>query len=483
MKIYLLNPPFFPGFCRGVRGVGEATRGGTLYYPICLSYAAGALEKSHEIRLIDAQARNWSIDDVLKDFISFKPDLLVVDTNFSSLDNDIKVVNQIKEATGVLSVMVGPPTSQYFDKILHLGVDIVVRYEYDITLVELSHVIESSGNLCDVKGISYNENRIIINNDDRKFTNSEDLDNIPFVSKVYKDHFNIKDYFLSSSFYPMVQIFTGRGCPNRCAFCSWPKTLMGTKYRYRSVDNVLDEFEYIVKELPEVNEIFIEDDTFTVNKKRVLDFCRKYVQNNLNIAWSCNARATLDYETMKEMKRANCRLLICGYESGSDEILKNINKGITVNQIKSFAKNARKAGLLVHGDFIIGLPGDTKETIEMTKKVIREVKPDILQVLIPQPIPGTDLYDWCKNKGFLLTCEPSEYLDECGYQKSIVSYPHLSNDLIKSEANLILNKYYLSFDYIPLALRQIFRKNGFLEAKRLLYSAKVFIKFSQVSKK
>jgi anaerobic magnesium-protoporphyrin IX monomethyl ester cyclase len=479
MKIYLLNPPFIHGFSRGVRGVGEATRGGTLYLPICLSYATGLLEISHEVRLIDAQALNWSIESVLKDVTNFKPDLLVVDTNFSSLNNDLKVTTKLKEACGVISVIVGPPASQYPEKILSYGIDIVARYEYDFTLKEIAHNIENCRSLNDIEGISYKINGKVINNPDRKLTSSEDLDKIPFVSKVYKNHLNINDYFLSSSFYPMVQIFTGRGCPNKCSFCSWPKTLMGTKYRSRSIDDILNEFEYIEKEFPAIKEIVIEDDTFTVNQKRVLEFCEKYLQRNLNIVWSCNARATLDYETMKKMKKANCRLLICGYESGSEDILKNINKGITINQIKNFSYNARKSGLLVHGDFIIGLPGETKETIEMTKKIIDDLKADILQVLIPQPIPGTDLYNWCANNGYLISEDPNEYLDEYGYQKSIVSYPHLSNECIKSEADLILKKYYLSSHYVPIAFRQIFRKNGFSEAKRLFYSAKMFIKYAK----
>ena len=484
MKIYLLNPPFIKWFSRGVRGVGEATRGGTLYIPICLSYAAGVLEELHEVRLIDAQARNWNIEDILKDIFYFKPDLLVVDTNFSSLNNDLKIAQKLKKYSEAITVIVGPPASQYPEKIINSGVDIVARYEYDFTLKEIAEKIENDMGLSGVEGISYKMfDGKIINNPTRKLTSSEELDTIPFISKVYKKHLNINDYFLSSSFNPMIQIFTGRGCHNRCAFCSWPITLMGTKYRFRSINNVLDEFEYIEKEFAGIKEIVIEDDTFTVDKKRVAEFCEKYVQRGLNIVWSCNARATLDYETMKKMKNANCRLLICGYESGSDEILQNINKGVTVAQIKNFANNARKADLLVHGDFIIGLPGETKETIEMTKKLIRQLKPDILQVLIPQPIPGTDLYATCENEGYLLSGDPNEYLDKYGYQKSVVSYPHLSNEIIKSEASLILNKYYFSIKYIPSAFRQISRKHGFLEAKRLFFSAKMFIKYAIKSKK
>ncbi|MDY6864474.1 MAG: radical SAM protein [Halobacteriota archaeon] len=477
MKVYLLNPPFVKGFSRGVRGVGEATRGGTLYCPIWLSYAAGVLEQEHEVKLIDAQARQWLIEDVLQDLNRFDPDLIVVETNFSSLNNDLDMVDKIKTISNAAITMVGPPTSQYFEKIIiGNGVGIVARHEYDITLKEVANAIRSGTSLKKIRGISYIECGKAINNPDREYTNSEDLDGMPFVSKTYKKHLNLKDYFLSSSLYPTIQIFTGRGCPNQCTFCSWPETLMGRKYRVRSVANVLDEFEYIENELPEVKEIFIEDDTFTISKKRVLAFCEDYKKRGLNITWSCNARAnSLDLETMKEMKKANCRLLIVGYESGNDEILINIKKGITSQHIRDFSKNARKAGLLVHGDFIIGLPGETNETIMVTKKMIHEVKPDLLQVLVPQPVPGTHLYDWCKEHKFLLTEDPNEYLDENGHQKAIISYPELSNEEMVKEVDEILKNYYMSPSYIPLAMRQVLRKNGLDEARRLWYSMRMFL--------
>ena len=180
---------------------------------------------------------------------------------------------------------------------------------------------------------------------------------------------------------------------------------------------------------------------------------------------------------MKEMKKANCRLLIVGYESGSDEILRNIKKGITVEQIRRFAKDARKAGLLVHGDFIIGLPGETKETIELTRKLIKEIKPDILQVSVASPFPGTEFYEWCKEKGYLLIDDPNEYLDEQGHQKAIISYPDLSAEEITKAADETLKNYYLSPGYIPVALGQVLRRHGLDELRRLLYSARMFIKY------
>lgn len=354
--------------------------------------------------------------------------------------------------------------------------DVVARFEYDFTIKNIAGAIEEDKDFKNIKGISYKENGKIRHNLDREFTSSDDLDRIPFVSKVYKKHLNIKDYFLGSSLYPEVQIFTGRGCPYLCTFCSWTQTLMGRKYRVRSIPNVLDELEWIQDNLPGVKEVFFEDDTFTIKKKnRLLEFCKGYRERSLNITWACNARVGLDYETMRELKKANCRLLIAGYESGSDEILKNIKKGITVDQIKRFAKDARKAGLLVHGDFIIGLPGETKETIEKTEKLIKETKPEILQVSVASPFPGTEFYEWCKENRCLITGNPNEYLDEGGHQKAIISYPELTNEAITKAVDGILKDYYLSLSYVPIALRQVLRKQGTEEMRRLLYSVRMFL--------
>ena len=478
MKIYLLNPPFQPNFNRPGRWQGSVGRGGTLDYPKWLAYATGVLEEGFDVRLVDAPARKLGKEEVIKDTKKFNPDLVVVDSNFSSLRNDIDVVVSLKEFTGAKTVLVGPPASQFSERILQNdSVDMVARFEYDFTLKEIAKAIENGNGFKEIKGISYKENGKIVHNPNREFTTSEDLNTMPFVSKVYKEHLNIKDYFLSQSLYPEVQIFTGRGCPHKCTFCSWPVTLMGRKYRARSAENIADEFEYIQDELPEVKEIFIEDDTFTLNKKLVREFCEVIRKRKIDITWSCNARADLDYETLREMKKAGCRLIIVGYESGSDEILKNIKKGVTTKQMKVFTKDAKKARLMVHGDFIFGLPGETKETADKTVKFIKELKPNLLQVAVATPIPGTEFYEWAKNNGFLLVENLEESIDAKGYQKGIVSYPEFTKKDIEDYVDRALKGYYLSPSYIPIAMRNILRKNGLQELKLMLRAATMFYKY------
>ena len=479
MRIYLLNPPFVENFVRCGRWQGVAARGGTLYYPIWLAYATGVLEKEgYETKLVDAIAWKWDKERVLEDANLFNPDLIIVDSNFSSLTNDRGIAKLIKENTGALSVLVGPPASQFPEKILkNGGVDIVARFEYDFTVQDIAEAIEEGKGLENIKGISYKENGKIIHNLDRKFSTSEELDKIPIVSKVYKEHLNIKDYFLGHALYPMVQIFTGRGCPNQCTFCSWPKTLIGRKYRVRSVGNIVDEFEYVQEELPKVKEIFVEDDTFTINRRRIKEICSEIKRRRLKITWSCNARADLDYESMKAMKESGCRLLDVGYESGSDEILKNIKKGITTSDSRKFTEDAKRAGLMILADFIFGMPGETKETAEQTIRFAKEVKPNIVQFAVATPIPGTEFYNWVKDNEFLLVDDLEESLDKDGFQKCIVSYPEFTKEDIENYVDRALKEYYLSPSYIPIAMKNIFRKNGLHELKGMIMSAKVFLKY------
>lgn len=478
MRIYLLNAPFKPNFVRCGRWQGVATRGGTLNYPFWLAYATGVLEKEgHTVRLVDAVALKWNIEQVINDAKQFQPEIVVVDSNFSSLQNDIESAIILKSVTGATSILVGAPASQFADEILNKGVDIVARFEYDFTLKEIALKGANSEILPTIKGISYARNSEIFHNPAREFSTQQDLDAIPFISEVYKKHLYIKDYFLNHAFYPMVQIITSRGCPNQCTFCSWPETLTGRKYRMRSVDNIVAEFEYITKELPEVKEIFIEDDCFTINKPHVMEFCTKIKEMKIKIPWGCQARATLDYETMVAMKEAGCRLLDVGYESGSDEILKNIKKGITVAQLREFTQNAKKAKLKILADFVIGFPGETRQSAEQTLSFAKELQPDLLQIAVATPMPGSDFYRHCKDNDFLLVPDMSQSLDCKGFQKCIISYPDLTSTDIERFVNKGLKEYYFTPSYVVITVKNICGKNGINELKIIIKSLNVFLKY------
>jgi radical SAM superfamily enzyme YgiQ (UPF0313 family) len=433
----------------------------------------------HDVRLVDAPAWNWSKDDVIADVKRFNPRLLVIDTSFTSLRNDLSVAEAIKNnLEGAEVVLVGPPASQFAEKMLaNEGVDIVARFEYDFTLRDIVQAMEDGKDFDSIKGISYKKGDVIVHNPNRGFISSVELDKIPFVSRVYRRHLRLKDYFLSSSLYPEVQIFTGRGCPYRCTFCSWPETFTGREYRTRSVENIVDELDFIRDELPEVKEVFLEDDTFTIDGKRVHMFCQEIKRRRLKVVWSCNARANLDFETMRSMKQAGCRLLIVGYESGSDDILKNVRKGISTERMRQFTQDAKKAGLMIHGDFIIGLPGETVETAKKTLQFIQELKPNILQVAVATPIPGTEFYQWAEENGSLLVKELEEALDGGGFQQSIVSYSDFTKKDIDDYVDKALKRYYLSPSYVPMALKNILRRNGLQELRMMTIAAKGFFRY------
>jgi radical SAM superfamily enzyme YgiQ (UPF0313 family) len=489
MRVYLLHPPFVSNgktlskFHRCTRWQGVVSLGGTYWYPIWLSYATGVIEDAgYRARLVDASAKEWGVPEVKYDIGAFDPDILVIESNFASVKNDIDIIRQLKQGGDFLSVLVGPPASQFHEAMLQDDhVDVVGMYEYDLTIRDIAAATEEGTDLGEVPGISYQRDGRTVQTPYRPFMTSEQLDAIPFVTSVYKNHLDIRDYTLSHALHPMVQLFTARGCPNQCTFCSWPRTFMGTKFRARSVNNVVDEFEYVSNELPAVKEIFVEDDTFTIDKKRVREVCSEIKKRELDVRWSCNARATLDYETMRIMKSAGCRLIDVGYESGSDKILKNIKKGVTTADTKAFTASAKRAGLKILGDFIFGLPEETEDTIQQTIQFIKEIKPDMLQIAVATPIPGTEFYQWISENGFLVESDSSKTIDEHGYQRCVISYPDLSSEDLVRSVEMALKEYYFSASFARIAVRNILGRDGLWELTGLLKSARTFLKHANRS--
>ena len=265
---------------------------------------------------------------------------------------------------------------------------------------------------------------------------------------------NEKDYFFAAATYPSIQIFTGRGCPFRCNFCVYPQTMHGHAFRSRSAENVVGEFEYIANNFQDVKEVVIEDDTFTANKKRVMEICRLLVEKGVNkrLKWLCNARVDLDYETMKAMKKAGCRLIIPGIESGSQQILDNIKKGTKVEQFYSYVSNAKKAGLLIHACYMVGNNGETKETMNETLRLALKLNTDTAQFFPLIPYPGTEAYEWAKSNGYIET-NYAKYCLPDGTHNTLLSLPELSADEMVAFCNMARKKYYLRFSYIFYRLR------------------------------
>jgi radical SAM superfamily enzyme YgiQ (UPF0313 family) len=472
MRVFMLNPPYFERYSRQSRSPC-VTKGGTFYYPYFLAYATGALEKAgFKVRLLDAVARKLSREEVVKEAEKFNPGLVVLDTSTPSIYNDVEVASLIKEALpGAHVTLVGTHPTAMPEETLGLSdkIDSLCLGEYDYTLVDLAEAVEEDANLAKVKGLCYRSNGGIRKNEPRELI--KNLDALPFVSRVYKKHLNIKDYFYASLLYPQVTILTARGCPYNCSFCNAP---FKNSYRARSVENVLDEFEYIQGELPEVKEVMIEDETFPVRKKRTLEFCEGLKERGIKLRWSCNARVNTDYETLRTMKLAGCRLLCVGFETPTQLALDSVRKGTTKELQLRFMEHARKLGLLVNGCFMLGLPGDSEESIRATIEFAKKLNPDTAQFYPLMVYPGTEAYRWAKEKGYLVTEDYSKWVDSQGRHATTISYPDLSKERLVELCDLARKEFYLRREYILYKAKQSLRSPS--EALRTLKSAKTFFR-------
>ncbi len=476
MNVLMLNPPFKGRFSRTSRSPGVAT-GGTLYYPYWLAYATGILDNSgFNVNLIDAPAEGLSINDVIKKVGRFPPDLIVINTTTPSIYNDVKVAEELKEIFPTSFVtLVGTHPSALPEETLRLGskVDAVARGEYDYTIRDLAFCIRDKGDLRSIEGLVFREGDKLIHNKARPLI--ENLDELPFVTKVYKKFLNIRNYFYAALDYPYVMILTGRGCPYRCSFCLYPQTFSGRRYRPRSAANVVDEFEYIVDSLPEVREIEIDDDTFTVDKRRVKEICQGILARGIKIKWYAQVRADLDLETMLAMKEAGCRGVGVGFESADQNSLNLMHKGITVEQIREFVSNTKKVGLTVHGCFIIGSPGETKETMEKTLKFAKELNCDTMQFYPLQVYPGTEAYEWAVKNNYLTTFDYSQWLTKKTWYNCLLNLPGLPAEEINAFCKRAFREYYLAPRYILMKTKHLITNPR--EIRRTVKSAKAFFKY------
>lgn len=455
MKICFINPPFkaeYGKFSRESRSpsIGHS---GVLYYPLWLIYAAAAVEKDgFDIAFIDAPAKRLDIQKTMERVNNEASDaaLFVLDTSTPSIYSDAAFGALIKEKYPQSKIMlVGTHPSAVPDETLNINdsIDIVARHEYDYIVRDTARALRDKKNLNTVLGITYRENGNIKQSADAAYI--EELDQIPMAAPFIKKYLDVQDYVFPAASYPAIQIFTGRGCPAHCNYCVYPQTLHGHKYRLRTPENVVNEFKYIAKNFPEVHEIVIEDDTFTANKKRVLEICGLLIKNNLNkrFKWLCNARVNIDLETMQAMKKAGCHLIIPGFESYNEHILKNIKKGSNLKLIDAYVANAKKAGLMIHACYMVGNEGETRETMERTLAAAMRFKTDTAQFFPLIPYPGTEAYEWAKSNGYI-SGKYEDYLQEDGTLNCVLNTPELSAQELVDFCAYARKKYYMRPWYI-----------------------------------
>ena len=433
MKTLFLQPPSFGGFDGGAGSRYQAKREiRSFWYPTWLAQPAALVPGS---RLIDAPPANLGLEPILADVK--QRDLVIMHTSTPSFASDAKVAAALKEANPNLKIgFVGAKVAVQPNESLEgaPAVDFVARNEFDFTCLEVAE----GRDFKDIDGITYRDrNGQLVQNKDR--TILEDMDQLPFVTEVYKRDLKIEDYFIGYLQHPYLSLYTGRGCKSRCTFCLWPQTVGGHRYRVRSPEHVRDEIALAQKLFPQVREFFFDDDTFTDNLPRAEAIAREL--GKLGVTWSCNAKANVPRSTLKVMRDNGLRLLLVGYESGNQQILHNIKKGMRIEVAKQFTKDCHELGIKIHGTFILGLPGESKETIEETIRFAVEVNPHTMQVSLAAPYPGTFLYDQAVENGWL-DAEHAELIDERGVQIAPLHYPHLSHTEIFDSVESFYKRFY-----------------------------------------
>lgn len=464
MNVLFLNPPFMPKFSREQRSPA-VTKSGTYYYPKWLSYAAGvAIKNSHNVDLVDAPVSGDSVKSIIDRIINKNIKAVIVDTSTPSILNDCDVVNEIKHALPKVNIMmVGRHVSSKPEETLDLvtGADCIALREYEYTVRDWLEVIKCGESLESLDGIIFKKNNEIIKTNSRAAI--ENLDELPFVSEVYKRFLNINDYYYGHSLHPLVVFDTTRGCPYHCSYCVYPQTFSGHKLRYRSVANVADEFEFIKNEMPNVKTIMLEDDTFIVNKKRTEELADELIRRNNKIPYDSNCRADIgaDVNFLKKLRKSGARLFCVGFESADMDVVKGMKKNNSGKQddkyhieAKKFVDSCKKADIMVHGCFMVGNLNETKESMNKTLDWAIKLKPDTAQFFPIMVYPGTSAYDEAKEKGYIKIVNYDEYLTEKGLHNSIVNLPNLTNKELVEFCDKARRKFYLNPSYVFYKLIQ-----------------------------
>jgi len=470
-KTLFLNPPSFEGFDGGAGSRYQARREvRSFWYPTWLAQPAACVRDS---KLIDAPPDDLSVDDVVR--MAHGRELAVIYTSTPSFENDLAVATTLKRSYPEMMIgMVGAHTAVLPSKSLEAGrgiVEFVARKEFDFTIRDVAE----GKPLAEIEGISYwTEDGRIVHNAERPII--EDMDSLPSVVDVYKRDLTVENYAIGYLQHPYLSLYTGRGCPAQCTFCLWPQTIGGHTYRVRTPESVFEEIKLAKKLFPQVKEFFFDDDTFTANRPRAEAIAK--LLGTLGITWSCNSRANVPYDTLKVMKDNGLRLLLTGFESGNDRILRNIKKGVMLERARRYMTDCKKLGILVHGTFILGLPGETSETIRQSIDFAMEVDPYSIQVSLAAPYPGTELYDQAVKNDWLV---PDDLVTLDGVQDFPLQYPGLSRKEVFDSVEVFYKKFYFRPRPIMRMLGEMVKDSN--QRRRRLQEGRDFFKFMAQRKK
>jgi hopanoid biosynthesis associated radical SAM protein HpnJ len=467
LRTLFLQAPSFDGFDGGAGSRYQAKREiRSFWYPTWLAQPAALVPDS---RLLDAAADKLTVEQARE--IARGYELVIIHTSTPSFPTDAKFAELLKQDNPKVKIgFIGPKTMVDPNGSLQAtkAVDFVCREEFDYTCKEVAEGLP----LKDIKGLSYRgDDGSVVHNPPRPIL--ENMDELPFVAPIYERDLCISNYFIGYLKHPYVSFYTGRGCRSKCTFCLWPQTVGGHRYRVRSAENVIAEVRWIKEYMPEVKEIMFDDDTFTDSSNLSRVEAIAYGMGALGMTWSCNAKANVPYATLKVMKENGLRLLLVGYESGDDDILRNIKKGLRTDIARRFTIDCRKLGILIHGTFILGLPGETAETIEKTIEFAKEINPHTIQVSLAAPYPGTSLYKQAIEHGWLEENALVNLVNDKGVQLAAVSYPHLSKEEIFHSMEVFYKRFYFRPSKIWEIVKEMLSSPGMI-TRRLREGSEFF---------
>jgi anaerobic magnesium-protoporphyrin IX monomethyl ester cyclase len=393
-------------------------------------------------------------DEFKKRISAINPDVVGITVMTFTLVDVLKTVEMVRAAEKninkkIFIVLGGPHAHLYPKETVALnGIDFVIKGEGEVPFLSLLEALEGRGNLSQIRGLVYKNGKEIIDNPVSDFI--EDLDKLPYPERKLLP---VEKYnSILGGGHVVTTMFTSRGCPFQCAFCDRPH--LGKRFRMRSPKNVVDEMEECLK--LGIEEILIYDDTFTVNKQRALDICGEIIKRGLKFVWDIRARVdTIDEETLAALKKAGCQRIHFGVESGTEKILRALNKGITLNQIEKAFRLARAKGIDTLAYFMIGAPTETREDIYQTIKFAKKIKPDYVHITILTPYPATIIYRQALEQGVI----KSDYWREFAlHPENGTTTQYWEKELNREELFDLLNKFYKEFYGRPSYILRQFLK-------------------------
>ncbi|MFH1173032.1 MAG: radical SAM protein [bacterium] len=413
--------------------------------------AAYIRQQGFKVKIIDAPALRLSVesfDKYLKDNYSQEPPRYVGFTAVTSAVKNAyamaKIVRQIFPQAKIVFGGVHP-TVLPAEVINQPEVDIVVKGEGELTFTE----ILAGRELAEIKGIVYKTDGQVMDNPARE--RIDNLDQLPFPAY---DLLPMDKYYPAQGSYerlPAISMLTTRGCPGRCTFCN--KTL-GSRIVFRSAGSLVEEIKKLVKDFG-IRQIMFYDDTFTVHKENVRQFCQLLLDQKIDITWCCFSRVDfIDLDLLKLMKQAGCHQIMYGIESGDQAVLDSINKNIKLDQIREVIKLTKQAGIDIRGAFMIGSPMETKETVLRTLNFAIELNPEIVIFNITTPYPGSQMFDQVKAQGLLM----SEDWDDYDLSKPVMRLENLTQTEILKLYRYCYRKFYFRWQYILMRLKRLFKK-------------------------